>query len=219
MLRTFFLFVFIIAFSKFSYAQVRATTESGNRVLLFDNGTWQYEEKLASTTEITLLTTSAIVAATIEIDSSKTMATEPEDLFYLPSPRLVKYFGEKGGNIRCKMSCSNSLGIVKVHFVWELPVADSYRYFGWFKEGSVVTFTMDDGEKVELVMSDESKMDRFDERNYSRISNASQPLTMEQLTALSTQPFRNIEVGWKKNPEDYDVEQSRFLMDMLPTVF
>jgi hypothetical protein len=78
---------------------------------------------------------------------------------------------------------------------------------------------MDDGQKVELVMGDESSIKIFDKKNYSSISNASQPLTKTQIAALCAQPFRKMEVGWKKKPEEYDIELSRFLMDTLPTVF
>ena len=219
MLRTIFIIVFILVFIELSFAQVRATTESGNKVLLLDNGTWQYEEKSVNTAEKSALTAGIVAVATIDVDSSRSFATDPKDLFYLPSPRLVRYFGESGGNIRCKLSCSNSLGNVKVHFAWEFPVSDGNRYFGSFKEGSNVTFTMDDGQKVELVMGDESSLKVFEKRNYSAISNASQPLTKTQIAALCAQPFRKIEVGWKKKPEEYDVELTRFLMDTLPTVF
>ena len=219
MLRTLVVIVFILALTRLSFAQVRATTESGNKVLLFENGTWQYEEKLVNTVEKSALTAGVVAVATIDVDSSKIFATELKDLFYLPSPRLVRYFGESGGHIRCKLSCSNSLGIVKVHFRWEFPVSDGDRYFGWFKEGSKVTFTMDDGQKVALVMGDESSLKRFEKTNYSKVSNASQPLNKTQIAALCAQPFRKMEVGWKKKPEEYDIELSRFLMDTLPTVF
>lgn len=219
MLRTLFLFVFLFAFTILSFAQIRATTESGNNVLLFNNGTWKYEEKHVTTGNETALTAGVLAAATIDIDSSKTFETEPKDLFYLPSPRLVKYFGESGGNIRCKLSCSNNLGVVKLHFKWEFPVSDGNRYFGKFDEGSIVTFTMDDREKVELVMGNESNLTIFEKNNYSMISNNSMPLTKTQIAALNAQPFRKMEVGWKKKSEDYDIELTRFLMDALPTVF
>jgi hypothetical protein len=216
---TVFLIFLILTITKLSFAQVRATTESGNKVLLFDNGTWQYEENLLNTAGKSALTVEVVSVATIKVDSTRSFATEPKDLFYLPSPRLVKFFGESGGHIRCKLSCSNELGIIKVHFIWEFPVSDGDRYFGRLKEGSKVTFMMDDGQKVELVMGDESKIKRYENRNYSVIFSTSSPLTKTQIAALSGQPFDEMEVEWKKNPEKYDIEQTRFLMDALRTVF
>jgi len=51
------------------------------------------------------------------------------------------------------------------------------------------------------------------------ISNTSLPLTTTQIAALCAQAIRKIEVGWKKDPEQYDLGLSRVLMEMLPTVF
>ncbi len=219
MLRTLFVFVLLLAITERNFAQVRATTESGNKVLLFDNGTWKYEENATVQAETTAAVAEVAAVAAIAIDTTRIFATVPEQLFYLPSPRLVKYFGESGGKIRCKMNCSNSLGIVKVHFMWEFPVIDPERYFGWFGEGTLVTFTMEGGQTVEIVMGDEATSKKIDKRNYSMISNASLPLTQTQISALLARPLRKMSVGWKKSAEDYEVEEVNLLMEALPTVF
>lgn len=211
------LITLLIAFVNLSFAQVRATTESGNKVLLYDNGTWKYEEKVVEAAEPVAATD--MLATAIAIDSVRTYQTEPEDLFYLPSERLVKYFGEARGRIRCKLSCSNDLGTIKLHFMWEFPVVDGNRYFGWLKEGSRVTFTMEDGQEVDVFMGKDGDLKRLEKQNYSVLSNSSIPLTQEQLTTLTSQPFRKMEVEWKKKPEEYEITQTRFLMDTIPTVF
>lgn len=215
MLRLILLSVFILVFTNFSFAQIRATTESGNKVLLFDNGTWKYEE----TIENSSLSAEVVAVAAINIDSTREITKEPKNLFYLPSPRLVRYFGESGGNIRCKLGCSNNLGVVKLHFSWEFPVSDGHRYFGWFKEGTKVIFIMDNGQKVDLIMGSESSFKAYEKNNYSMISNTSQPLTNMQLSVLSAQTLDKMEVEWKKKPEEYYIDQSNFLIEILPTVF
>ncbi len=219
MFRTLFLIALLLAAGKFSFAQVRATTESGNKVVLYDNGTWQYEEKSVDNSEVVAVVTEVIAVAAITIDSSRTFATDPMELFYLPSPRLTKFFGETGGNIRSKVKCSNNLGTVKVQLIWEFPILDAERYFGWFGEGTKVTFTLDDGQTVELLMGNERTEKRFEKSNYSMISNVSEPLTKMQIRALSEEPLRKVAVEWKKNPEEYNMEKSRILMDALPTVY
>jgi len=215
MLRILFTSVLVFSIVIISSAQIRATTESGNKVLLLDNGTWQYDEKVENTSAVEV---GVIIVPSIAVDSSRDINTEPEELFYLPSPRLVKYFGESGGNIRCKLSSSNNLGSVKIHFVWEIPVVDGNKYFGTFKEGTKVIFTMLDGQKVALVMGDENIVKRLDKHNFSLITNNSYPLTNEQLTVLTTQPIRKMEVDWKKKAEEYDIEKSHILQETLPTV-
>ena len=218
MLRTILLIAFIPAFTHLSVAQVRATTESGNKVLLFDNGTWQYDEKSTTTTEKPLVAVEAIAVDTISIDTTRIFATEAIELFYLSSPRLVRYFGEKGGNVRGKLKCSNNLGKVQLHFIWEFPVMDAERYFGLFSEGTKVTLTLDNGQSVDLIMGEKSTIKRYEKSNYSMISNVSQPLTKMQIATLSAQPFRKIIVDWKKNTEEYYTEDPQVLIEMLPTV-
>ena len=209
-----FLLLFILVFINHSFAQIHATTESGNKVLLFDNGTWKYDEKTNIIEEVSIAT-----PLSMAIDSSREISTDPKDLFYQPSPRLVKYFGESGGNIRCKLSCSNNLGEVKIHFVWEFPVSDGHRYFGWFRKGSKVTFTMEGGEKVALLMAGESTIKRYEKNNYSAYFNTSEPLTKAQIAVLSTQSLDEMEVEWKKKSESYDLDDSQFLINTLPAVF
>ena len=219
MLRIVFLFILTFTVIKTSLGQIRATTESGNKVLLFENGTWQYEEKSLAAEKASSLEAGVVAAATVNVDSSREITTEPSEFFYSVSPRLVKYFGERGGKIRCKLNCSNNLGIVKLHFSWEFPVADGDRYFGFFDEGSKVIFTFYDGRTVELIMGDERTLKRLEKHNYSLITNNSQPLTSSQLVAFTAQPIRKMEVGWRKRPEEYEIIKSRFLMETLPTVF
>ena len=219
MLRIVVVFALIFFWTNITLAQTRATTESGNKVILYDNGTWQYEEKSVTSEDATAIEVAGGTTAAILVDSSREIETELQEFFYLPSPRLVKFFGEHKGKIRCKLSCSNNLGVVKVHFSWEFPVVDGNRYFGFFDEGSKVTFTILDGQKVNLTMGEESSLKRYEKHNYSVIANRSQPLTQEQMALLTTQPVRKMEVEWRKKPEEYEPANSRFLMDTLPTVF
>ena len=218
MLRSLLVILFSLIIVIQTNAQVRATTESGNKVLLFDNGTWQYEEKTVTSDQNTAPAATAVVAATtIEIDTSRIVETEPTDLFYEPSTRLDRYFGDDASNIRCKLSCSNNLGVVKIHFIWEFPVNDGNRYFGWFEKTQVI-FTMMDGKEVSVVSGDKSSIKRYERNNYSTISNTSLPLTIDQIAALSAQPVRKIAVEWKKKSESYEVENTRFLINTLPEV-
>jgi hypothetical protein len=218
MLRT----LLAIAFSLFivvqTNAQVRATTESGNKVLLFDDGTWRYEEKSIASDQNSAPVAPVAAATAIAIDTTKVVETEPTDVFYAPSQRLERYFGDDAANIRCKLSCSNNLGDVKIHFIWEFPVDDGNRYFGWFKE-TEVTFIMMDDQKVVVVSSEESTIKRYERSSYSTLSNVSLPLTIEQIEALTAQPIEKVEVAWKKKSESYEVENTRLLMNTLPEVF
>jgi transcriptional antiterminator Rof (Rho-off) len=217
MLRLPLLFVLCL-FAQIGFAQVRATTESGKKVMLFDNGTWNYEDKTMTETA-TKVTVPDVATPLLAVDSTREIKSEFEELFYMPSPRLVRYFGEVKGQIRCKLACSNKLGKVQVHFMWEIPLGDGPSYFGNFDEGTKITFHMRDGQTVELQLADETNIKAMEKYNYTVISGATLPLDSVQIAALSEQPFRKIEVDWKKKPEAYEVQLSSYFMDTLPTVY
>lgn len=216
------LLVAVLAISQISFAQVRATTESGNKVLLFDNGTWKYEEKTVATANEELAV--AVVAApalitTVEVDATREITTPFTEFFYMPSKRLERYFGEVKGRIRCKLACENIKGVVKVNYMWEMAVGDGNRYFGSFKAGSKLTFYLQNGEKVELAVGEDSKRKSHESYNFTAISGTTQPLSEAQMSALLASPVRKLEVEWKKKPEVYDMDYSSYFIENLPEVF
>jgi hypothetical protein len=212
----FFSFTFLTV-NHFANAQIRATTESGNKVLLFDDGTWRYDESRA------VGTSAAVVAPTAKndfsIDSTRVFETNVEDLFFQSSPRLTKFFGVDGSSIRCKVSCSNTKGLLRLHFRWEFPVGDGNRYFGMMKEGSKVSFGLENGQMIDLFVEGKSQLTRKDKFNYSMLNCVTQTLTKAQVSSLLTHPIRKVEVEWKKNAEKYDVDHPRLLIEALPEAF
>jgi hypothetical protein len=209
------LFAFLICFAQLSFGQMRLTTESGNKVLLY----WKYEDSTHIVNEKVAVVALPPVANTITIDSTKVITTDFEELFYLPSSTLVKYFGEKGARIRCKLSCSNKSGIVQVHFMWEIPVADGNKYYGLIKEGNSVTFEMVDGKSLALTMGQENDFKSITKHNFSTLSGTTIPLTGEQITILTSQPFRKLTVEWKKNSEEYNLGRSDYFVETLPEIY
>ncbi len=217
MLRSALIVILILALTEVSFAQIHAVTEDGENVLLYDNGTWQYESKIDESTSSIM--TESIIAPAVTVDSTREISTDLEELFYLPSPRLERYFGESKSKIRCKLGTTNNHGSVTIQFSWEIPVVDGDRYFGLFWEGTNVVFTMRDGQKIEVTIEGKSDVKRLEKHNFSVIANSTYPLTAEYLTALTAQPIRKMEVDWRKKSEEYNFENSRILMDLLPEVF
>lgn len=211
----------LVVLSQLSFAQVRATTESGNKVLLFDNGTWKYEEKsVSSTSEKTIVDpiVSPVVVPEVEIDTNREIIQPFTEFFYIPSARLVHFFGDEQGRIRCKLSCENKKGEVKINYMWEMPVGDGGRYFGYFKAGSKLTFHLQNGEEIELVAGEDSKIKARAEYNFTAITGFTQTLSQTQIAALLASPIRRLVVEWKKKPEVYELDYSRYFIENLPKI-
>ena len=228
-MKQFILLALLLAATQISFAQIRATTESGNKVLLFDDGTWKYEEKkVTQTTPVTPVAAVPAVAtpvvtpaakSEINIDATKEVETELTEVFYTKSPRLVRYFGEDKGRVRCKMSCANTLGELTLKFSWDFQVGDGNRYFGYMKEGTKITIHMQDRQKLELFTAEDGNVRAMEKYNITNISGKTQALSQEQLAALMAQPVEKIEVDWKKKPEEYRMEDPNYFMANLPKVF
>ena len=203
--------------AQISYAQIRATTESGNKVLLFDDGTWRYDENEVRSVPLTEPVTKQDVLT--EVDVTKDAETEATTIFYMQSPRLVRYFGEEKARIRCKLSCSNQKGDIRIHYHWDIQIGDGQRYFGFLRSGSSFTFHMLDGQKVLVGVGEDSKVEAIEKYNKTGISGFTQVLSPEQLSALLAQPVDKMEVDWKKKAETYELDKPNYFMETLPSVF
>ncbi|WP_346863566.1 hypothetical protein [uncultured Draconibacterium sp.] len=219
----FIVLIVLAGFTQIAYAQVRATTESGNKVILYDNGTWKYEEKTitqdSQTEKKVAVITTPVEVETIKIDSSRQYETESTEILYETSKTLERYFGEEKGRIRGRMSCVNTLGDIQIRYVWEIPVGDGQRYVGQFKAGSKITVHLMNGDKVELQVGEDSKLEPRPKYNFTAISGLTKALTNEQLVALTGQPFRQLEVEWKKKTDVFEVDPSIYFIENLPRVF
>lgn len=218
----------ILFCSQLLFAQVRATTESGNKVILFDNGTWKYEEKKIDTpaqeAKPADKSTAVVVAATVpsakvvEVDTSREIQTDFGVVYNATSKRLDRFFGEENSKTRCKASCSNQKGDVKVHFLWEFPVGDGNRYYGYLKEGSLITLHFANGQKLELYSADGASWKTQEKYNFSALKGFTQNLNPDQIQILSTQALEKIEVEWKKDAEIYEVDDTNFFIQSLAKV-
>lgn len=222
MLRISLLFAIVGLFAQLASAQVRATTASGNKVLLFDDGTWKYDETKASATtpakEVQKVVVAPVLMANVEIDASREIIQPFTEFLYMPSKRLARYFGEEKGKVRCKLSCENVKGVVKINYMWEMTVGDGPRYFGYLKEGTTLDFHLQNGETVQLLVGADSKINAREQYNFTAISGSTQELHKDQLAALMASPVRKLVVDWKKRPETYELDFSPFFIENLPKV-
>lgn len=224
-MKQFILLAFLLAATQLTFAQIRATTESGNKVLLFDDGTWKYEEKkVTQTTPATPVTAvpavvTPVVKSEVKVDATKEVETELTETFYTQSQRLVRFFGEERGKVRCKMSCKNNLGEISLRYSWDFQVGDGTRYFGYLKEGTKITIHLQDRQKLELYSAADGNVKAMEKYNLTNISGETKALTQEQLAALMAQPVEKIEVDWKKKPEEYRMEDPNYFIVTLPKVF
>jgi len=210
-------------------AQIRATTAAGNKVLLFPNGTWKYDE--GQTTIDTLPNPNpqpqqAAVAPTpaaapaswsMKIDSSRVDSTLKEQIINVSSPRLARFFGEEKGRMRCSAECVNEKGVISIRLEWAAAVGDANRYFGFMRDVKDVTFLLANGQELKFQYNPGFKEHFFDNYNISYY-NGSVTLTKNDIGSLLSSPVVRIDMNWKKAPEEYEVKNTRYFMNNLPKV-
>lgn len=205
-------------------AQIRATTASGNKVLLFSDGTWKYDEgQLAKDTLPNLQTQSQAAVApapaswSMKIDSSRVDSTLKEQIIDVSSPKLARFFGDAKGRMRCSVQCVNDEGVISIGLEWAAAVGDANRYFGYMKDVKGVSFQLANGQELKFQYNPDFKEHFFDDYNISYY-NGSVTLSKNDIGALLSSPVIRIDMDWKKAPEEYEVKNTQYFMNKLPEV-
>ena len=122
------------------FSQIKATTENGTKVLLFDNGTWVKEEKQV---------------AVVGIDSTLVKEIPKARLFMSHSEKMARHFGKVKGKVGCDVICKNNSGEISVTFQLGIFVGDGYKYFGGSLQDCAMDLKLADGQSLRLIIKDE----------------------------------------------------------------
>lgn len=214
------LLTLVLIFSTQLHAQEKAITKSGKTVILFDNGTWQYEDALkqaVSKLEDTAVPTTAAAVSSIVIDNTIDKKSERKELFHEVSPKMAKYFGKENGKIRCYASINNNKGDVSIKFEFNVPVGDGNRYFGTSLKDRSITLELTDGQSISLIIT-EAVVEKFMDKYNQSFFIGGAKLSKEQLSLLYTSLVSKVHVDWKKNPEVYDAQRSSAIQDAIKDI-
>lgn len=201
--------ILLMGLSFSAFAQTIATTSTGKKVILYENGTWQYADSMSENKEKSAanqapLSGEPLINTTVEATSSKI------DVFSEVSPRLKRFFGEEKSKINCSAQWQNNKGDVLLKFEFLVPVGDGNRYFGYSLEGRTIQLHHADGSATTLTMNKAIAQKFIEKWNVSYFE-AACLLNKEQITQLLRQPITKITVDWKKRTEEYEVENKKAL--------
>ncbi len=187
-------------------AQLEAVTTEGKTVLLFENGTWKYKDEAVTINEFKT-----------DLNSNFSGESEMVELFYANSQRLVKYFGNLKGKIKCRAICKIDSGQAKIYFQWEVGLIDSYRYFGNMKAGRELWLQTRNGEEIALVISEDAEIEFLEKYNYSVLKGTCL-LTEEQFQKVMNSDITELKVGWKKEAESYVIKDPWIFKKMFTSI-
>lgn len=180
------------------HAQIEAVTKDGREVVLFENGNWEFKKE------------TVVEADTrIELDKSWTGQSKMEEMYFAVSKRLDRFFSGTKNKIRGKSMCVFENGQAKIAFQWETYLEDGHRYFGYLKEGTKVSLKMKNNDSVDLILSQAVETDIREKYNVT-IFTGTALVSPEQLHKLLTYPVETTVVHWKKDAEEYPVNDGDF---------
>jgi hypothetical protein len=192
-------FLVLLVFSTvLSYAQLEAVTKDGREVILHENGNWEFKKELVVEAD-----------TKIKLDKALTGQSEMEEMYFAVSKRLERFFSGTKNKIRGKSMCIFENGQAKIAFQWETYLEDGNRYFGYLKEGTKVSLKMKNNENIDLILSQAVGTD-IREKYKVTIFTGTALLSPEQLHMLLTYPVETTVVNWKKDAEEYPVNDGDF---------
>lgn len=212
--------------SLFVNAQQTALTSDGKVVILYDNGTWTYadvkvpnkENAKDQTTKVE--TTTAEIAAPVAVDNSPISLKdgEIEKLAVIegPSKKLSKYFKQKN-IVRCDFTLISKDGKATLKTDWKIMNGEAYSYFGFIKEGCILTLELIGGKMVDLLYTKEYEPKEYEKYGFSTYS-AELELNEEQIRMLKNGIIYKAHMNWSRRTEEYKVVAPSYFIKSLPKI-
>ncbi|WP_430809412.1 MULTISPECIES: hypothetical protein [unclassified Carboxylicivirga] len=197
---------------------VKAITQYGKTVILYENGTWKYEKDTgtpavsAPTTE-TKPATESKPRASLSISSDKEASSEKMELCNAVSKRLARFFGEEKGRVRCMAAVTNNKGEISINFEFMMPIGDANRYFGYTAMDRPITLSLADGRSVSgtFTNTEEKFIDKWNVSYYK----TQLLLSKDDIVHLMESKAMRMTIDWKKLEEEYQIEDTRAIQQML----
>ncbi len=217
------LFIALIALPWAASAQtIKAITQHGETVVLFENGTWKYEKELttesATSTPVVPAPAATVVATpmakSFSVDTTKSLTSGKTEIFNAVSKKLARFFGEEKGRVRCSVSATNNKGEVSLNFEFMMPVGDANRYFGYTAFERNLRFMLSDGTAVNGTFTEKIEEKFIDKWNVSYYK-ASMILNNEDVTKLINNNAMRLIVDWKKTEEEYIIDHMDAIKNIL----
>lgn len=220
-MRYIFIFIALITITISSKAQtVKAITQHGETVVLYDNGTWKYEKDITTEQSSTVeqaQPTKNITKGALVIDNTKEATSEKIELFNAVSKKLSRFFGEDKGRVRCNATASNNKGEVSLNLEFMMQVGDANRYFGFTAQDRTATIELTDGSKLTYTFNKNIE-EKFIEKWSVSFYKVSFDIPEEDIQKLMNNKASRMTVSWKKIDEEYIFDNNSALQVVIADV-
>lgn len=192
-------------------AQIKLRTPEGKVVLLFDNGTWKYEEIKKEVVPKTEIKSEKEIAKPISIiDKELTSQMVIKGV----SPKLSK-FSKTNNTVKSDFQLISKDGKVKLLTKWKIMDEEGFRFFGYITKKSKMVFGLSNGEKIELCYADDFAPKEYEKYKFTTYT-AELELNEKQIRQLQKGYLEKVDMHWSRRMESYDIFNPDYFIKELP---
>ncbi|GAB7088897.1 hypothetical protein [Marinifilum fragile] len=195
-------------------AQMRLRTPDGRVVLLYDNGTWKYEEVKKSDPK-----PKVPVKSDIELSKPillKKAKLKSETVIKGVSLKLKK-FSENKNIVKCDFQLVADEEKVILKTEWKIMDEEGFRFFGFITKRSKIDLELSNGEIVSLNYSRDFEPKEYPNYGFT-IFKAELTLSEDQIRALQKGYITKSSMQWSRRVEEYDVFNPDYFIKELPKI-
>lgn len=196
-------------------AQMRLKTPKGRVVLLFDNGTWKYEEKI----KIEPIKDIVPLQSKEEIEKPillKEAVLEKQTVIKGESARLAKFKDEKN-TVKCDFQILSKDDKVVLKTDWKILDEEGFRFFGFITKKSKIDLTLSNGQIVSLNYVGDFEPKEYPNYGFT-IFKSELTLSEEQIRALQKGYITKSSMQWSRRMEEYKVFDPDYFIKELPKI-
>jgi hypothetical protein len=210
-----FLFAAIFFFGLQLDAQIRLRTPEGRYVLLFDNGTWKYEEKikLEEIKDVVPLQSVDEVTKPIVL---KEATLEKQTVIKGESAKIAKYNKSKN-TVKCDFQIISKNDKVIMKTNWKILDEEGFRFFGFITKKSFLSLKLSNGDNVILPYAANFEPKEYANYGFTTFS-AEMELNHEQIRKLQGGYIQNATMKWSRRTESYNVFNPDYFVKELPKI-
>ncbi len=224
-----FLLIFILGVSVTTNAQKKvfqkALTPDGKVILLYNDGTWQYDNSTKLTAD-SLKTTNQSEKNINKGNLSKVSSQntiilkkgKSEESVFIngPSPKLARYF--KTQNImQCKFQLVSDGKKAVLKTNWRVATGEAFSYFGFINKKCSITFELSEGKVIELHYTGDYDPDEYPKYGFSTYK-AEIPINIKQLQELKKVIVTKVTMKWSRRSETYKIVNPTFFIEAIPKI-
>ena len=194
-------------------AQLKLRTPEGKVVLLFDNGTWKYEETKKAEKPVVQIKSVEEIAKPITIIDAE---LESQTVIKGISEKLNK-FSATDNQVKSEFQLISKDGKVVLKTNWKIMDAEGFRFFGYITRKSKILFSLSNGENVELQYGADFAPNEYPKYKFTTFT-AELELNEDQIRKLQNAYLEKVEMYWSRRTESYAIFNPDYFVKELPKI-